>query len=430
MSRLLMGAAKEDVTPAVGCRLFGYGTDTYAASVHDPLYAKAFYITYGESSVLVISADVCEIDVGVCTALRQKLSQQHALPVSHVLICPTHTHSGPALAKMDGWGDVDLDYLHTVFEPRVLRAAQRAAESREPVQMGVASGKSRVGVNRREPNGKGGVKLGVWERGCYDPEMVVLSFRNEARQIVANMIHYGCHGTCAGNNTEISRDWPGVMTDRLEELSGGVTAFLNGAEGDVGPRLTNRKTTGDIRYMQEHGGVAARDAADIFRAIRSYRDVDMAFASHTLHIPLAERISLSEAKAGEAAYLQYQQQQNWRYAQLQYYRNVAAAWENDLPQRACIEVEQAAVRIGDAVLIAFPYELFSEIGLKIKARSAIPYTMPLSMVSGSLGYFPTEEQRCKKGYEVRMFEIAQLQPYAPFADEKLVSETVELLEKL
>ena len=40
---------------------------------------------------------------------------------------------------------------------------------------------------------------------------------------------------------------------KLEEESGAVTAYINGAEGDVGPRLTNGKTKsfGDIKAVQD-----------------------------------------------------------------------------------------------------------------------------------------------------------------------------------
>jgi len=93
--------------------------------------------------------------------------------------------------------------------------------------------------------------------------MTVISFADEEGKVVANIVHYGMHGTCAGRNYEISRDWAGVMVDDVERVSGAITAFFNGAEGDVGPRLTNGLTTGngDITYAERHGALAAHDAA-------------------------------------------------------------------------------------------------------------------------------------------------------------------------
>jgi hypothetical protein len=86
------------------------------------------------------------------------------------------------------------------------------------------------------------------------------------------MVHYGMHGTCAGSNYEISRDWSGVMCDMLEKDSKAITAFVTGPEGDVGPRLSNGRTTGnrDITYVYEIGNKAALDAVKIYKSIRVY----------------------------------------------------------------------------------------------------------------------------------------------------------------
>ena len=58
------------------------------------------------------------------------------------------------------------------------------------------------------------------------------------------------------------------MEDRLQNISGGITAFFNGATGDSGPRLTNGKTVGDIKIAMEHSGLAAHEAWACFRSIK------------------------------------------------------------------------------------------------------------------------------------------------------------------
>ena len=51
------------------------------------------------------------------------------------------------------------------------------------------------------------------------------------------------------------------MIDNFEEMSGGITLFLCGAVGDVGPRLSNGKTTGNgISAVREIGVRAGYDA--------------------------------------------------------------------------------------------------------------------------------------------------------------------------
>ena len=72
--------------------------------------------------------------------------------------------------------------------------------------MGVANGNSFVGINRRELTEENKIKLGQNPWGCFNPKMTVISFADEHGTAVANMIHYGAHGTAAGKNQEITRD--------------------------------------------------------------------------------------------------------------------------------------------------------------------------------------------------------------------------------
>jgi hypothetical protein len=140
-----------------------------------------------------------------------------------------------------------------------------------PAEIAVGETESKVGINRREQTEEGMIKLGQNPYGCYDPFMTVVAVRNaQTKEGILNLVHYGCHGTSAGANEEISRDWSGVMIDRMEAETGILTAFWNGAIGDVGPRLTNGKTTGSIHYTEELGGVAAEDAMRAFRQRSGY----------------------------------------------------------------------------------------------------------------------------------------------------------------
>ena len=80
--------------------------------------------------------------------------------------------------------------------------------------------------------------------------------------------------------------------------------------------------------------------------------------------------------------------------------------------------------------MSFPYELFSEIALRIARERRVPYTLSLSNTNGSEGYFVTEDQICRGGYEIDMFKTGYHQPYANNADWHLVSETLKNLDKL
>ncbi len=48
---------------------------------------------------------------------------------------------------------------------------------------------------------------------------------------------------------------------------------------------------------------------------------------------------------------------------------------------------------------AIPFEVFTEIGLDIKARSPLKPSFTISIANGSYGYLPTPEQHKVGGYE-------------------------------
>ena len=426
--KLYLGVSREDITPSVGCRLYGYEDNVFSESVHDRLSATAFVFQSGSVKAVMISATICLVHTALSERIRSRIAQELAIPPENCLLCATHTHSGPNTSGTVGWGSVDEEYCEQIFVPRVCKAAREAAQNMQHVKMGLGVGKSHVGINRRELRSDNVVYLGQNPWGPYDPNMTILSFQNDEGQIVANMIHYGCHGTAAGKNHEISRDWSGIMTDRVEGLSGGITAFFNGPEGDVGPRLTNGKTTGDITYVEELGGVAAEDAVEIFKKILVWRDVRLSCKGAMIHVPMKERISKEEAAEQLRKY--ENKSINLGGARKAYYEAVLASYENGYEDLKYTDVCQSILRIGDVAFVSFPYELFSEIGMRIRGASKIPYTLSLSNTNGSAGYFVTEDQICRGGYEVGMWKIACLQEYADNADWYAMQDTVKNLEDM
>ncbi len=254
MAALQLGVAREVITPAVGGCLYGYEPDVFSEAVADDLTATAFYFRQGNVQALMVNLTVCEINTTLCDRIRLMIEQQFSIPAGCCMLCATHTHSAPNVAGGIGWGDLDMPYIEGVFIPAVLQATARATANSCPVTMAVACGDSAVGVNRRELNGENRIVFGQNPWGVCDRRMTVISFADENGCTVANMIHYGAHGTAAGMNHEISRDWSGVMVDALETYSGGMTAFFNGTVGDSGPRISNGQTVGNMSYVRELGG--------------------------------------------------------------------------------------------------------------------------------------------------------------------------------
>lgn len=428
-NKLYLGIGREVITPELGTFLSGYSTSGRdAKSVNDDLTATAFCFQNKDVKAMLISLTITLLDKEISDTIRRYIEKEYGIPYSNIIVHTTHTHSAPLTFTTKGWGVPNTEYVKKILIPRTLAAVKQAVSTMTYVKMSVATGESFVGVNRREMNTKNEIVLGQDKYGVFDSEMTVISFANEDGKCVGNLIHYGCHATAAGSNLEITRDWPGIMIDRLEAVSGGITAFINGTEGDVGPRLTNGCTTGcgDIRYAFEHGGVAAADAVAIYQK-SVYHDADLSCISQNIKIPVESRLSYAEAKER----LENVSDQNPQHAERirMFYREILQSYENGYEDVEYVEFEQTAIKLGTVVLISSPFETFSEIGLRIRRAANIPHVLCISMANGCESYFPTKGEIYRGGYETKCFKTERVQPFIDDADSAFVEETLKTLDQ-
>jgi hypothetical protein len=81
------------------------------------------------------------------------------------------------------------------------------------------------------------------------------------------------------------------------------------------------------------------------------------------------------------------------------------------------------LRIGNAVFVAVPAEVFVEVGLRVK-RSAPQPTFIVGIANGYIGYLPTRRAHESGGYEVVSSRCA------PEAEDRLVEGVMELERRL
>ena len=431
MEKLYLGNAREKITPEVGGNLYGYYPDLYSDSVADDLTVEAYYLRQGDTKALMVSATVCAIAEDICDSLREQIQERFGIPAENCMISAIHTHSGPCLTGgAAGWSGRDIPYMENIFMPGVLKAVENAVADPVPVTVGVAEGDSFVGINRRELTLENKIKLGQNPWGPFNPRMTVMDFKDEAGQSVATMVHYGCHPTSAGHNTQITRDWPGVMIDALEAQTGGTVSFFNGPEGDIGPRLSNGKTVGNdsMDYVYELGAVAAADAKRIYSQITEYTTPELKVVAGRWEIPLRPRLTRAEA---EAMYEENKDKtKNMAALMKATAQKVMDAWDAGVPEDKSKGFDQTIIAIGDRAFVAFPYEMFSEICMRIDRAMPDYHVLSVINTNGSQAYFVTEEAICRGGYEVRQFLYRYLQAYCQDADFELVKATLENLKKL
>jgi hypothetical protein len=229
-------------------------------------------------------------------------------------------------------------------------------------------------------------------------------------------------------NTEISRDWAGIMIDRLELESGAPAVFINGAEGDVGPRLSNGRTTGDITHVREIGALAALDAVAAWRSAKNVKSADLSVMTGELQLPLNPRMPYEEALKRLAETVNDEVNIAGRIRQ--YYKSIIDAYKKELPEELLFKLPQTLIAIGDAVLVPFPFEFFSEISLRLRQYSPYAHTLCIGCANGSFGYLPSQDQLCHGGYEVEFFRTGMVQPFTDDTDGNIINENLRIMEAL
>jgi neutral ceramidase len=434
-TKLYIGAGRAVITPPLGTILYGYAPGRSAESVNDDLTITCIAARSENITILLLSATLCLLSDSVSLRIRELVSEATDIPVANVILSATHTHSGPNTVSTSGWGAIDNEYIDKFVKPGAVKAAKDAANSLCPAKLGIGTTQSDVGVNRRQFDRDGNIFLGQCPWGIYDPQMTVLSFKGEDGKIIVNLIHYCAHGTGSGCNPEVTRDWSGPMIDRLEEQTGGMTVFFNGAEGDIAPRVSNGNSAGNLKLALELGGKASIDAVRAWHSITDWSNAMVGVINEDIKLPYDPLPSEETAKAeieriGDIDKLPVNQHKYELINELQRWNSILAEYSSSKILKTDLVLNQSIVYIGPVAFVPFPFEVFVEITLRIRAFSPYPYTLCLSNTNGSYSYFPSQDQICRGGYEVWMFKCANAYKLRDDADNYSVTENLRMLDKL
>ena len=90
------GAATSNITPWLGISLAGSLYDRRAEHIHDELHARCLVLDDGQMRVDIVVVDSTIISQQLWLEIKQLTQQRTGIPVEHMLMSATHTHSAPA----------------------------------------------------------------------------------------------------------------------------------------------------------------------------------------------------------------------------------------------------------------------------------------------------------------------------------------------
>jgi len=434
-----VGAGKAIISPKLGTRLYGYPSDRFAATIHDDLTTTAIAISDGKETVLLFATTVCSMPAELCDRAKAMIEAQTG--VSKIIFSVTHTHSGPALANTVGWGTADTDYIDSILLPGLLKAATEAVGNLQDAKMGIGQINTRTGVSRRKVMENGAIRVTPNPTGLYDPRMRVICFKAaDDSKYLGTIVHFGAHGTASGGphpDAPVTRDWCGVMMDRLEWMAGAPCAFLLGAEGDVSARVFHRnrlygeRVLNTIDQAMEVGGMAAVDAGEALWEIREYFVPQLKLQTgkirltyeplpdiETVHEKLRELDArqVPDHMAREHAY----ERSRWE--------KILEAHTGEAQDAFCYD--QLLVQLGPVVFVPHPFEIFTAIAMRLDDFSPVQHTLSLANANGTNGYLPNKEEFCRGGYEIWSSRHRGAYVLTQDADSEIIQQNLALIKQM
>ena len=416
---LHFGAAAADITPPVGIAMGGYwGRRSGATHIRDHLMAKALVCGLGSARVALVAVDLVGLDAAVVRAIRERVACATGIEVMAVMICASHTHSGPLTFPFRGMGRIDSRYLEQVSDAVVEVVIAAAADSR-PGRLYYARPQVQIGHNRRPQSVKGEVV----------PYAHVLRFVAECGA-EATLFSYACHPVVLGrDNHQISADFPGASARCIEAATGGRALFVNGACGDVNPRIANGSFA-DVECLGEELGRAVLEG----RAEATPVDASaLRWAHERLDLPLrplpprwraeAEKLKwhlrARLARGGEVPTAQLK----WAVAMEKWVKAGAA--------RARVQpFEIQALALGELVLLGMEGELFARYQLDLEVAHG-PAVL-CGFANGCIGYVPTADEYARGGYEIDLaYKVyPSVQMIAPASESLIRQRAAALVAKV
>lgn len=429
---MLACALRIDITPEDPVWLDGMIRSHPSTGVHDQIYAKALALANSKNPgdcYVIVSLDVCVLGAEDAMAIRRAASVESGIPAANIIVAATHNHSGPALA---GILTPKAEAYLASLKPKVAGLIARAVKGLAPAGAGWAAGREETISHYRRLMADDGHVVMNWEPyppehiigplGKIDPEVLVLlvAAAGPAHSPIALLFNHAGHpNVLSGDNYLISGDYPGLAEKLIQAQCGGMALFLNGAQGSVDiDGLKDRDDTG----LQRVARALADAVCPLAQKIKT-APLKIAGASHTFMAP-ARKITDDEMTwaAGilkdTGGKIQAAADGVGDDYKARLYEKLRQTQDNDIP------VEQICLAIGDAALISFPGELFTEIGMRIKSQSPFRHTAIIGLANGYTGYIPTAKAILEGGYEpdTRRMDAA--------AEDIIIANSLKLLKQV
>lgn len=204
----------------------GYHTGWKIAGLQDAQQARALWLSDGSTSVMLIVIDCIGLGNATVTEIRARLSDFcRRTGCDSINVIATHTHAG--VDTLGLWGPIGLDGKNNDFMALLVDGAVAAAEA--------AYADSATGTLAYSVTATEGLQDDSREPEVYDSNLYQLRFTpDDPQKNGIRLVSFAAHAEALrSDNTQVSRDYPGVLCDSITEKTGEDVVFVPGAIGGL-----------------------------------------------------------------------------------------------------------------------------------------------------------------------------------------------------
>lgn len=422
------GFARASITPPLGTRMMGVGNrdlDHGCDAIHDDIFVRAAYFEHDGEAALIMSFDLCFIGREDADRFKGAIGRHLDLLPRQILMSATHSHVSPSVGTWyaaEYW-PTDRLYLRQL-EAAVIEAALRATESAQDATLWVGKSRSSLPMNRRgQVNGE---TLNTPNPdGPVIDVLPVCLVRDGQDRPLALLFSIATHPSLV-RGFEISAEFPGVATDKLDEYLGTTASlFLQGTGGDSKPVTIAEGTSGwnwnaSWPEMERTGVLLAEETIAAIETGLTQVQPQIRTALFDTHWPLQPAFERSEYER-IADNSEDTQQRLWAARQIERLDR-----DGVLPSTAPVLIQ--GIQLGDGLrLIAIEGEPLSPYGQMILDAYPDGVTFPLGYANGEAMYLVTTPMLEEGGMEPNSYwEYGHPSPLAPGMESAMEEALVEL----
>lgn len=434
---MLAGFSEIEFTPRSG-NMPGEMVAYFADDTIGGLYASAAAFTSGEDTVILVSLDVLSFHKEYADKIRDRISKETGVPTENILIAAIHTHTSTSL-EYPVWLCPPDEETASRTADKAVQAAIAAFNNRSEAKLGVGrTYETRFSFCRDFYIDNGEIRMNpmrfrdrlVKPAGPVDHSVNLMRVDDAEGNIKCLIVNYANHPDCHTKRNKFSADYPGYMRRALKREYGDdvIVLYFNGTAGDI-----NCVDYANLTHKTSHYGsglngpeIIGEGLAD---TIKRYEPSIFTTVSDPVIqtrdiVVKAPRRKLS-SEDYEWALEALKRRDELPEDELAFATEYA---EGNEGIGETFDLEIHTIQLGPWAIVGLPSEIFTEIGLKIKAASPYTNTVIFELANGTNGYIYPDRIIGSGAYE------AKYSKYNSFANvgtaDILISNATRLLDDM